>query len=546
MGSVQVVDNYSKVWEPFPKQVEFIEIPDTVFEALYGGAVGGGKSELLLMLPVVRRWVDNPYFHGIIFRKTFPQLEESLIPRSREFYNPLGATYNESKHVWTFPSGAMIRLSYMERDVDALNHDTAEYNYIGFDELTHFTFFQYSYLTSRVRSGKSGLPKIVRTASNPGNIGHMWVRERFIEPAPNGGVLIFDNRSKSKRIFIRSRITDNPYILKNDPDYINRLYILPEAERRAKMDGDWWVFAGQVFTEFRVQPNTDEPAFARHVVPYFEPPDWWPRIVACDWGYTAKTWVGWAAIAPDTRVYVYRELVREKTAIELWAADVLRASQFELGSIAACELDPSAWQERGQKTIAKQIMDATPGMSWNPADNDRLGGKLLMHEMLRWTPRPPRYTPKEGYSQEVANKILRLYGQKKFEEYGKMFEPEPVETNLPRLQIMNNCSHLINTIPLCVYETRKDRITEDVAEFNGDDPYDGSRYLIKAVDNYLRGVQEEHRKRQQIAQIQGNLATTGDMTAFYRQMEKLEAEQQTVVEISRHHNFRHSPYRRRR
>lgn len=531
--SIQIIDPRQKLWEPHKKQVEFIEIPDTVFEALYGGAAGGGKSEVLLMLPVVRQWIDNAKFKGIIFRRTFPQLEASLIPRSREFYTPLGATYNESKHIWTFPSGAVIHLSHMEKDKHAREHDTNEWNYVGFDELTHFNPFQYLFLTSRVRSSEFGLPKVVRAATNPGNVGHVWVRDRFVMPSPHGGVLLFDKKSKSYRIFIQARLTDNPYLMKSDPDYINRLQLLPEAERRAKLDGDWFVFAGQVFSEFRLEPLSDEPNHAQHVIPYFEPPFWWPRIISCDWGYAAKTWVGMAAIAPDGRAFVYREFVAQKREIEDWGADVRRLIQFEKDNIASAVLDPSAWQKRGtKKTLAEQIADAT-GLNWSQADNDRLGGKLNYHEMLRWKPRPPRYVPAEGYQEEVAQRILRMRGADAYTEYLKLFQPDEPELNLPRLQIMDSCPELIKTIPLCLYEEKEGKVCEDVAEFVGDDSYDGSRYLLKEVDRYVRESAKRDKARTKIANIYEKLAKTGDQTAFHRELEKHEAESPKVVGIHR-------------
>src|SRR5512141_2808938 len=169
------VDRAFRKWEPNARQADFVKIPDSVFEAFYGGAAFGGRSELLLMLPILRRWHENPRFHGIIFRRTFPQLEESLIPRSKEYYESVGGEYNSQLHLWSFPSGATIRFSYMLRRDDARDHDTAEYNYVAFDELTHFEEFQYLYLTSRVRTSDASLPAIVRSASNPGNIGHGWV-----------------------------------------------------------------------------------------------------------------------------------------------------------------------------------------------------------------------------------------------------------------------------------------------------------------------------------------------------------------------------------
>lgn len=523
---VTVSGRYEKLWSPHPKQVEFIRLPFSIFEALYGGAAGGGKSELLLMLPILYGFHDVPGFHGVVFRQTFPQLEESLIPRSQGFYKPLGASYNDTKHVWTFPSGAKIRLSYLETEKDAREHDTAEYHYAGFDELTAFQDFVYRYITSRCRSTLDGVPALIRCASNPGNIGHVWVRTRFVAPFPEGGARLYDSYTDTWRCFIKAKLTDNPYLMTKDPGYINRLRILPEAEQRAKIDGDWWVFSGQVFSEWRDPfigaSFQGEPEHACHVIPDFEPPYWWPRVIAADWGYTAKTWVGWGAVAPDGRLFLYREYVREKTSIEEWGADVRRISQFELDNLGCATLDPSAWGKRGEaKTLAEQIIAAT-GISFDRADNDRLGGKLLMHEMLRWKQRPPRYVPQEGYIDETAQRILRMQGTNAFQEYVKLFQPEEPEQNIPKLLVCKSCVQFRETIPTCVYEQKDGKNTEDVAEFDGDDPYDGGRYLIKAYSRYIRESSRKHEKQTALGEILQRLTETNDYNEFHHRMHHFE------------------------
>jgi hypothetical protein len=414
----------------------------------------------------------------------------------------------------------------LETERDAREHDTAEYHYVGFDELTAFLEFVYKYLTSRVRSTLDGVPALIRAASNPGNIGHVWVRTRFVAPAPEGGAKLYDAYTQSYRFFVRAKLTDNPYLMEKDPGYINRLRILPEAEQRAKIDGDWWVFSGQVFNEWRDpyvgSPFQGEPTTACHVIPDFEPPYWWPRVIAADWGYTAKTWVGWGAVAPDGRLFLYREYVREKTSIEEWGSDVRRISQFELDNLGAATLDPSAWGKRGEaKTLQQQITEAT-GISWEQADNDRLGGKLLMHEMLRWKPRPPKYTPAEGFREETAQRILRMQGPDVYSEYVKMFEPDPPELNLPKLQVCRSCSHFREAIPSCIYEQKDGKNAEDVQEFDGDDPYDGGRYLIKAYSRYIRESKTKHEKQTALGEIIQKLTETNDYNQFHRQMHVFE------------------------
>lgn len=524
------------VWEPTDRQKEFLEIPDDVFEVLYGGAAGGGKSELLIWAPGARGFFDYPNFKGIFFRRTFPQLEESIIPRAKLIYGTNGnngyfnAKYNDTKHVFTFPSGATMRLSYMEKMDDATQHDTAEFNYLAIDELTHFEEDIYRYISSRVRTS-SNLPAIMRTGSNPGNIGHIWVRDRFVAPKKDGGALIFDKTTNTYRIFIKSLLTDNPHLLKHDPNYINRLRLLPIADQKAKIYGDWWVFAGQVFSEFRENRYSDEPENALHVIEPFTIPEWWPKIVAIDWGYTHKLAVGWYAISPDERVFKYREYVGSKIKISSWAADIARLSQFD-GNIVSKVIDPSADEDRGQdESIFLQVVRETGWRDLEKAANDRIGGKLLLHEMLRWTQKPQRYVPQEGYDPDAAARILRVYGLDATKEYESLFTPEPPEINLPKFQIFNRCPETIKCLPSLIYDEKH---VEDVKKVDGDDPYDETRYGLERVHRFIKQAGKLWEERRQLSQIQDDYSRDKDANSYYRRMEYFEAKHKKSIPVSRH------------
>ena len=477
-------------WVPTPKQKEFIELSDEIDEAFYGGAVGSGKSEVLIMLPAIREFYKNTNFQGIIFRRKLTQLKRSLIPRAKAFYKHFGLVYNEQDKCFQSKNTGRIFFGHIEHEGDEEQYDTDEYQYAGFDELTHFTKNQYGHIAfSRVRSiNDPTLPAIVRAGSNPENIGHIWVRERFVDPNPDGYTLIRDLDTETTRFFLPSTIRDNPHTLKNDPKYLKRLGNLPLHKRRAKIDGDWYAVAGQAFPDFRDRRFEDEPDNALHVVEPFEIPIWWPRIAAIDWGYDKPTVIYWAAIDPvKHRLIIYREYQCKETLVSVWATHFAYLSRNE--SISAVSLDPSAWQNRGMGIIAQKFYEHS-GYVPLKANNDRVGGKLLVHEFLRWSKLPPSDFFKAEFSTEdIANYIDMFLGRDVKEDYlidyNRMQE---TEDNLPKLLIFNKSPenipirHLQKSIKNCIDGERN---PEDVEEFDGDDPYDALRYLLFLATQYI-------------------------------------------------------------
>ena len=232
----------SGVWTPQKKQLEFLSRPE--YECLYGGAAGGGKSDALLAEAV--RQVHIPHYCAILFRKTVPQLSE-LIDRSRRLYSAAfpGAVYHASEHYWQFPSGAKIYFGSMQYAKDRINYQGRRYDFIAFDELTHFTWEEYSYMFSRNRPSGPGTRVYIRAATNPGGIGHSWVKERFITAAPPltpiteeyqipspDGKTVTMTRS---RVFVPSTVFDNKILLQNNPEYLANLSMLPTADRDGRL-----------------------------------------------------------------------------------------------------------------------------------------------------------------------------------------------------------------------------------------------------------------------------------------------------------------------
>jgi hypothetical protein len=529
-------------WIPTFKQEQFLTTPLTVKEGFYAGAVNAGKSDCLIMYPIVHGWHEMKGFKGLFLRRTMPELRNEIIPRARDMFRNYGAKFNKTDSCFTFPSGALFFFSHVESEDDVHNFDSMQPQYVAFDELTSFTEWQYLYITiERVRRTKQakalGLPAIVRSASNPGNSGHAWVYKRFIKPFPEGHKIL-EGKGGLKRIYIPATIEDNPYA---DPVYKQELDALPEAERRAKKLGDWTAFEGSCFTEFRKQHYPGEPDNACHVVDEFDVPDWWPKIVAIDWGFRAMTWVGYGAISPQRKLYVYREQSFVGEKIEVWAPKVKQYIDKENpGDIVICH---SANQNRGEPhTILELVSDAL-NRTLRLGEKNRLSGKQLLHEYLRWKQIIIPLDEIPIYNEEHAAWILRNRGLEEYKSYMGSLNRNLAMENIPRLLFFKSCKLVIEAISVAQYEKNKvdGKMAEDVAEWPGDDPYDGLRMLLHSADNFFGESKELADKMDKREVIVKQLEVTGDMTAFYRNAKRLESEGEALYDmpVSRFHRRIH-------
>lgn len=229
------------LWQPTPKQAEFLAAAED--EVLFGGAAGGGKSDGLVVdaLGLQQRAIAKPHYRAVLFRRSYPELRE-LIDRSRDLYPAIspGARYRDAEKAWQFTSGAKLIFSYIEAEADRYRHQGFEYQYVGWDELTHqATPVGYEYLRSRLRTPDPALHCYLRATTNPGGAGSQWVQAHWRiadDGAPTRFAVPVGGRTLWRR-FIPSRLDDNPYLA--DSGYRERLMLLPELERRALLEGRW-------------------------------------------------------------------------------------------------------------------------------------------------------------------------------------------------------------------------------------------------------------------------------------------------------------------
>ena len=449
----------SDFYAAFPRQREFHE--SKAKYRLFGGAAGPGKTKALLWESILQA-NEVAGSDTLLLRRTYPELESSLLAYFRRdvpryFYRK----FNESKHVVTWNNGSTTRFGYCRNESDVYRYQGAEFLFIGLDELTHFTLKQWQFLTSRNRcpikfyvDSANRVRPVVPTmagATNPGNIGHAWVKALWVDQQPPAG-FEQDVYNRDDYEFIRARLEDNP-IYANDADYRRTLEVLPEHLRKAFLDGDWNVFAGQYFDIFDYGRHTARPEEIRLET-------WWPRWISIDWGFQHPSAVYWHCAVPaaahsrqliadrrtpqstpsssavscelsavGSQIVTYREFLQNGLSPRMLAQGIAERSGRE--NISDVFLSPDAFAHRtAEASIAEQLGDvlAVNGLP-RPAiaDDDRIGGWQYMYQLL--------------------------------------------ESNA--WVVTENCAKLIECIPTLVRDTAR---VEDIRKMDGDDPADSARY----------------------------------------------------------------------
>jgi len=303
---------------------------------MYGGAAGGGKTDALIMLPFYR--IHNAKHRCLMLRRTRPQLQE-VIDRTLQLYPDIVPTadWHEAQSRWKFPSGAIVQMGYAEHEQDIMKFKTFEYDLICFDELTSFTEKQYLFMFLRNRTKSAELPPLMRSATNPGDIGHEWVKRRFLEKREPYKVYDDYVEVDSKKIyvprqFIPSRIWDNP-AMPNRDQYIAGIMQMSAEDVAAYLYGEWDRLAGAMFQQVMIAPMNALADSKDYFI-----------VRAIDFGIYDPTCVLWLAHYPKlgltdviSELYI-REATLDNVAQEIKKREKLMALNAPVYSVGSPEM----------------------------------------------------------------------------------------------------------------------------------------------------------------------------------------------------------------
>ena len=384
------------LWTPQPGPQANAIAADWCPLIFYGGGKFSGKSDFLLGDYLQDLATYREHWQGIIFRRSLTEFTELKL-RANELFPKIGGKWQEQKSQWVFPNFgnkdqcAILRFRYLENLRDIRFYEGHSYPWIGVDELGDWedptAFFR---LFTMNRYGRFPIPnKRIRATGNPGGRGHQWIKKYFVDPAPLGSKILFDDELKIKYMFILGTYRDNRIGIMNDPDVPNRMNRAgSKALVKALKDGDFSVVSGAFF-EFE----------KKHIIPPFQIPVYWNRIVSMDWGACGEGdpfSIGWWAVsdgttANDTIPYYRRgDMIRyrewygkglPRVAVSQVASGILEREKFDPKinyRVAGGDIKKKA--DASGPSVFEMFSDS--GINWVRADMDRVSGWLLMRERL--------------------------------------------------------------------------------------------------------------------------------------------------------------------
>lgn len=430
---------YSAIWVPQAGPQEMALSCTFAREILYGGTRGAGKTDTTIGRQITGAQEWGAQWNGLIVRNHYKQLA-AVFQRFEELIaSGLKATIHgtwEKGGIVRYENGAITHLRAVRFKENLDEFQGWNLTEVAIEEATNFKFIADMVDCFNACIRKPGpVPKCLFLTANPGGKGHSYVKQRYVDPAPEGYVPIEDERGR-KRIFIKAKLSDNRILDEGDPEYrLNLEAIKCPIRRRAWLDGDWDIVFGNAFPDF--QPSV-------HVIKPFEIPDSWTRFVGGDYGYVAPSCVHWGAIDGDGVLYIYREFYAARHTGNKLGAKVLELEGDEPYPRWR-RFDPAIFAKKeSERSIGIAMEEA--GCDVEPADNDRFSGKEQVHERLHVT------------YDTVWNPVTKSY------------DTLPVTG----VKIFDTAVHLIETLKSIPVD---DDNIEDVDTDGDDHAYDSFRYL---------------------------------------------------------------------
>lgn len=455
---------------PNPKQIEFFKAEAKHIG--YGGARGGGKSWSMR-----RKFVMLAMRYSglklLLLRRTMPELRNNhIIPLRAELEGY--ARYIQDERAFLFPNGSRLSLGYCDNDGDMNQYQGQEFEVLGFEEATQFKEEWITFISTCLRTTRTDFKPRIYYTMNPGGVGHEYIKRIFIDRNYR------EKENPEDYVFIQATVYDNRVLMEANPDYIKQLELLPPARRRAHLDGDWNVYEGQVFEEFRNEPERWEERTWTHVIAPFEIPDSWTIYRSFDFGYAKPFSCGWWAVDYDGRLYRILELYgcvpdEPDTGVKWPPDEIFREirriedeHRWLRGKRIRGVADPAIWDASHGESIAETA--ERHRIYFEPGDNKRLPGWMQVHYRLQ------------------------------FDENG-----------IPMLYVFSGCKAFIRTIPLLMYdETRP----EDIDTKQEDHVADEVRYLCMA--NPMKPAPVHEPKPRVYNPLETEEDRRPDRYAFYR------------------------------
>jgi len=453
-------------WKPYPgMQTRFLQ--STAFETLAGGARGPGKTDVGVVNGLKPKYLEEPRARGLVIRKNSDDLADWL-DRARYWYARYGGVVTGKPGIIKFPSGYKIRTGHLKDESAYTKYQGQEYQWILIEELTQIgREVDYLKLIASCRSSIPGLDPRVYATTNPGGVGHGWVKKRFVDPSPPNTMFTGSDTGRT-RVFLPGTVDQNPALAENDPDYVKFLDGLKDTDVelwKAWRLGSWDVFAGQFFKEFRRD---------RHIIHSFTPKKELNIVSGLDWGrtdafcfypsiVTTVKYTGRDKTNPEDtqerdytfhRVFTFNEVWGHDKGPREWGEEITR--KISLDKVLWISSDNMIFnlQNDNSASIADQFYDF----------DERFRGRLRAaskHREARW---------------ETMHKWLSI-----------------APDGFPYWLITDNCVNLIRTIPEAIHDETH---VEDIDQAGEDDPLDATGYMlqdIKFIDAKLGGVSPKYK-----------------------------------------------------